>query len=151
MPQKTSETVPVFDLTLKSFEEWCKGTSKQTEDIGKQLKEWMDEISKQLTTATDKIIKTEFTANGSKISYMTTINSITGNVTSNFPTAPASEEDIYWKLHMKLVDETLTTRKELQLKIIETVGTTVKGLFNPISVSNIDLVQIIQAILSSKK
>lgn len=135
----------------KNIEENWKKICNQTEAMGDQLKKMMDDISKQLTNATDKVIITEFSVGDTKKRYETKINAVSGNVTTTFEVTPTGEGDIFWKLHMKLVDEALATRKDLEMKIIETVGTTIKGLFNPISVSNIDLVQIIQAMLTTKK
>ena len=63
---------------------------------------------------------------------------------NEFPTTIPKEDDVYWKRHQELVDNILDTRKEIALKIIETVGVTIKGVINPISVSNVDIAKIIE-------
>jgi hypothetical protein len=133
---------------LASWNDWVKGMTKQTDEMGLKLKELMDVVNKQFIEATDKTIITKIA--GKETCYKTTINSVTGSVTNDFPAKPAAEDEDYWKLHMKLLDEALASRQELQLKIIDTVGTTIKGLFSPVSISNIDVNQIIQALLKSK-
>ena len=82
-------------------------------------------------------------------STYTTNIALDNDVTSEFPSEPPKDDDVYWKRHKDLVDNILDTRKEIVLKVIETAGTTIKGIINPISVSNIDIAKIIEGI--SKK
>ena len=138
-----------FENTQKGIEASFEEFVNQTKAFGNQFQKLLDDSMKQFTANTDVVIKTNVPDGQEKAEYCTTINALTGNITTTFPSKPMVEGDI-WKTHKELVDKTLESRKELQLKIIETVGSTIKGLFNPISISNIDLVQILQAILANK-
>lgn len=136
-------TKKVFD---KNFEDFC----SQSKMFGDQFKALLDNAMKELNRTTDKVIKTCYPEGDETVCYQTTISAVTENITNTFPSKRPSENDIYWKIHKEQVDLALATRKDLQIKVIETIGNTVKGLFNPISVSNVDLVQIVQAVLSKK-
>jgi len=100
-----------------------------------------------LKTAADDISKKtiETKAGTSKSSFKTDISN-TGDIRSNFPVEPPKVDDIYWTRHNELVDKVIDARKEIILKAIDVTGTTVKGIINPISVSNIDIAKIIEGI-----
>jgi hypothetical protein len=57
-------------------------------------------------------------------SYKTDIR-IDGDITNEFPEKVSDATDLYWKRHNELVDRILDERKELLLKVIDTVGTTI--------------------------
>lgn len=83
-----------------------------------------------------KTIQTKVGVTGS--TYKTDLE-VDGNITNEFPTLQPAENDIYWKRHNDLVNEVLSTRKEIILKVIETCGTTIKGIINPISIVPLDI------------
>ncbi len=87
---------------------------------------------------------------GIQVCFKTTIGALNGSVTEDFPPNRPVENDPIFAIHKEQVATALKTRLELQLKLIDTVGNTVKGLFNPMSFANVDLLQIIQAILAKK-
>jgi hypothetical protein len=145
-----NNSMSFFQNTQKSIDASLSDASNQLKEFGEQFKALLDNAMKQVTTDTDTVITTNFDNGTVKGVFKTTIGALTGNITNEFPPNRPSDNDVIWTIHKENVDAVLATRKELQLKIIETVGNTVKGLFNPVSVSNIDLVQIIQAVLSKK-
>lgn len=117
-----------FNKSFKQFGEILQGAVK---DAGKRTIQ----------------IKIEGSSNAK---YKTDIGVVDGDITNEFPSETPKEDDIYWKRHKELVDEALATRKEISLKVIETIGTTVKGVINPISVSNIDIAKIIEGLFQKK-
>lgn len=97
-----------------------------------ELKKMLEAGAKNLET---KTIETK-AGNSPKSSFKTDIT-LTGDIKNSFPTELPKVDDVYWVRHNELVDKVLDTRKEIILKAIEIAGTTVKGIINPISVTNV--------------
>ena len=113
-------------------------------DIDGSWKQFGNLLDRALKDAGERTIETKF---GDTI-FKTTIK-LDNDVISNFPSQPPKDNDAYWQRHKELVDNVLDTRREIILTVIETVGSTIKGVINPISVSNIDIARMIEAL--SKK
>jgi len=128
------------------FDSWIKNLKEGNifSDIDESWKKFGNLLERALKDAGERTIVTKF---GDSI-YKTSI-ALDNDVTSEFPSEPPKDDDVYWQRHKELVDKILDTRKEIVLKVIETVGNTIKGIINPISVSNIDIAKIIEGI--SKK
>ena len=45
--------------------------------------------------------------------------------------------DLYWTRHAQLVDKVLADRQAMIEKVIDTVGITIKGIINPISLATL--------------
>jgi len=113
-------------------------------DIDIAWKKFAELLDAAIKDAGQRTVETKF----GNTSYKTNV-ALDNDVTSEFPSEQPKEDDVYWQRHKEVVDNILDTRKEIVLKVIETVGVTIKGVINPISVSNIDIVKIIEGI--SKK
>jgi hypothetical protein len=74
--------------------------------------------------------------------YKTTLDLVNGNITNEFPNQVPDSADVYWLRHSELVNETLSTRKELILKVIDTVGTTITTIIQPMNLTNIGLAKL---------
>jgi len=106
-----------------------------------QIRNMLETGAKDIST---KTIETK-SGSSSKNTYKTDITA-TGDIKNSVPTEPPQTDDVYWNRHNELVDKVLQNRVEIILKAIEVSGTTVKGIINPISVSNIDVAKIIQSL-----
>jgi hypothetical protein len=124
------------------------------EHMDKQIKEALDQFPKILEKANQTITETVISTNigdlDNGIKYETTIR-INGDIVSKFPTTAPNENDIYWKTHRNEVNRVLQMRKDIILKVIETVGMTVKGMVNPISFSTVDIARLVELFQSSSK
>ena len=108
-------------------------------DIHESWQKFGELLERALKDAGERTITTKF----GDSSFKTTV-ALDNDITNEFPETAPKDDDIYWKRHQELVDNILDTRKEIVLKIIETVGVTIKGVINPISVSNVDIAKIIE-------
>jgi hypothetical protein len=124
------------------------------EHMDKQIKDALDQFPKILEkanqTVTETVISTNIGDLDSGIKYETTIR-INGDIASKFPTSAPNENDIYWKTHMNEVNHVLQMRKDIILKVIDTVGSTVRGMVNPISFSTVDIARLVELFQSSSK
>jgi hypothetical protein len=125
---------------------WIKNLKDENifSDMDKSWKNLLNLLKRGLSDAGERTIETKFGESSYK-----TIVALDNDVTNEFPSQRPKDDDVYWQRHKELVDGILETRKEIILKVIETVGVTIKGVVNPISVSNIDITKIIDEI--SKK
>jgi len=108
-------------------------------DIHQSWQKFGELLERALKDAGERTIVTKF----GDSSFKTTV-ALDNDITNEFPETAPKDDDVYWKRHQELVDNILNTRKEIVLKIIETVGVTIKGVINPISVSNVDIAKIIE-------
>ncbi|MCH8914418.1 MAG: hypothetical protein IIA82_00980 [Thaumarchaeota archaeon] len=125
---------PEFDAWIKNLQEGGIFT-----DIHQLWQKFGELLERALKDAGERTIVTKF----GDSSFKTTV-ALDNDITNEFPETGPKDDDIYWKRHQELVDNILNTRKEIVLKIIETVGVTIKGVINPISVSNVDIAKIIE-------
>jgi hypothetical protein len=125
---------------------WIKNLKDENifSDMDESWKNLLNLLKRGLSDAGERTIETKFGESSYK-----TIVALDNDVTNEFPSQRPKDDDVYWQRHKELVDGILETRKEIILKVIETVGVTIKGVVNPISVSNIDITKIIDEI--SKK
>ncbi|MDH3677215.1 MAG: hypothetical protein OEQ12_02820 [Nitrosopumilus sp.] len=136
-------------------------------DLGSSLSSWLkslesgsivgdahkgiDQVNQIVKNAIDDAGKKTIQVKaGNKTAYKTDI-SIDGDIANDFPSTLPKDDDVYWRRHKELVNNALEARKELQLKAIETIGTTVKSIINPISVGDVDLAGLIQTVIKSSK
>jgi hypothetical protein len=116
--------------------------SVSLEQFNKEAKESWNQFSQMLQVANkDASERTIVTNTKAGTSYKTDIR-IDGDITNEFPEKVSEATDLYWKRHNELVDRVLNERKELLLKVIDMVGTTLTKMVNPISFSTIDLVKL---------
>jgi hypothetical protein len=117
--------------------------STSLEQFNKEAKDFWTQFSQMLQVAnkdaSERTIVTNTKAAG--ISYKTDIR-IDGDLINEFPEKVSDANDLYWKRHNELVDRVLNERKEILLKVIDMVGTTITKMVNPISFSTIDLVKM---------
>jgi hypothetical protein len=139
------------DLTRNWFDGLSKvsnANSSLIDEFTNQTKVSWEQFSKILQAAnaqvTERVIETVIDGNGAA-SYKTTIK-LNGDVINEFPKEKPNEDDIYWKRHTDLVNESLQTKKEIMLRVVETVGTTLRGIVNPINFSQVDIAKIIELI-----
>lgn len=74
--------------------------------------------------------------------YSTNITN-TGDIVNQFPNQTPAQNDLYCARHTQLVDGVLSNRQATIDKIIDTVGTAIKGMINPASFSPVDLIKLI--------
>jgi hypothetical protein len=116
--------------------------SVSLEQFNKEAKESWNQFSQMLQIANkDASERTIVTNTKAGTSYKTDIR-IDGDITNEFPDKVSETTDLYWKRHNELVDKVLNERKELLLKVIDMVGTTITKMVNPISFSTVDLVKM---------
>lgn len=137
------------DLDRNWFEELSKISSANSsliDEFTNQTKTSWAQFSKILEAAnaqvTEQVIETISDGDGAD-KFKTTIK-MNGGLINEFPKDKPNENNIYWKRHTDLVNESLQTRKEIMLKVVETIGTTVRGIVNPINFSQIDIAKIIE-------
>jgi hypothetical protein len=131
--------------TWKAISEAINKSNSQTNAIFGQFSTLFDAFIKDSTETTIETNIVE--GNQTKVLYRSTIKLMKGgDVTNEFPETRPTEEDVYWKKHWELVEKELATRKDIYMKIIETIGATIKGMINPVSFENIDLSKIVEAI-----
>jgi hypothetical protein len=135
------------DLTKKWENFLTQGTlfnSASMEQFNKQAKDSWDQFSQMLQVAnkdaSQRTIATNTQGEGGA-NYKTEVR-IDGDIINDFPSHVPDPNDIYWKRHTELVDRVLNERKEILLKVIDTVGTTITKMVNPISFSSVDVVKL---------
>jgi hypothetical protein len=140
---------------FSAFQKWIEQGQKQLDIFSQQLEpinklatDSFSHFSSILGTAVKEIsertIETKIQGEGSS-RYVTNITNM-GDVLNEFPSKEPEKDDIYWSRHTQLVDSLLTNRQATIDKVIHTVGTTIKGVINPISFSPTDLIQVINSI-----
>lgn len=139
------------DLTRNWFEGLGKisnSNSSLIDEFTNQTKASWEQFSKILQAAnaqvTERVVETVVGGDGAS-KYKTTIK-LNGDLINEFPKVEPNENNIYWKRHTDLVNESLQTKKEIMLKVVETIGTTVRGIVNPINFSQVDIAKIIELI-----
>jgi len=129
------------------FDAWIKNL-KDGEiftDIHQSWQKFGELLERAINDAGERTIVTKFGDSSFKTSV-----ALDNDITNEFPATAPKEDDVYWKRHQELVDNILDTRKEIALKTIETVGITIKGVINPISVSNVDIAKIIENLMKKQ-
>ncbi|HML02653.1 MAG TPA: hypothetical protein VK487_04685 [Candidatus Bathyarchaeia archaeon] len=134
--------MPNIDLDdlAHALDDLRKDFEKKLADLANQAKISVDDFEKAYNNAVDtavsklkletsQVIETKSNADG-KVWYKTTIEAL-GSITNEWPTEEPSSDDLYWKTHKEQVDNALSMRKDVLLKIIETIGSTISGLINP--------------------
>ena len=124
-------------------ESWIKNLKEANlfEDIDESWKKFGNLLERAINDAGERTIETKFGDSAFK-THVALDNDISNELPANSPKA----DDEYWIWHKALVENVLDTRKQIMLKVIETVGVTIKGIVNPISFSNIDIGKIIESI-----
>ena len=138
------------DITRNWFDGLSKlsdANSSLIDEFTTQTRTSWEQFSKILQAAnaqvTERVIETVIDGSGAATRYKTTIK-LNGDLINEFPKDKPDENDIYWKRHTDLVNESLQTRKDIMLKVVETIGTTATGIINPISMSQVDIAKIIE-------
>jgi hypothetical protein len=116
--------------------------NKQIEQFNTQARTSWEKLLSLLQTSyldvNEKTIETN-TPNGPN--YKTTIK-IDGDVRNEFPTPASDTNNAYWTRHNQLVDEAVALQKEIIIKVIDTIATTLQKVVNPISISSSDVVNL---------
>ena len=125
--------------------------SKQNEQINKQLEPFIKQgndswakFSNMLDVANKDLSERTIETKASEEVKYTTHLRMDGDILNEFPTKVPPANDLYWIRHTQLVDKVLADRQAIIEKSIETVGTTIKGLINPISISPIDMIRLVE-------
>ena len=138
----------------KWFEDlFSKGTSvnttsleqfnKQIEQFNAEAKTSWEQLLKLLQTSyTDATEKTIETNSQNGPAYKTVVK-IDGDVKNDFPNPAPDANNVYWTRHNQLVDAAVALQKEIIIKVIDTVGTTLQKVVNPISFSSSDLANLL--------
>ena len=71
---------------------------------------------------------------------------LNGDWIEELPSAPPGENDIYWLRFKEMVNKTREERKEITNKAIEVAGNSISKVINPLSVSPIDISQLVQSV-----
>ena len=117
--------------------------NKQVEQFNAEAKTSWEQLLKLLQTSyTDAAEKTIETNAQNGPNYKTVIK-IDGDVKNDFPSAAPNADNAYWIRHNQLVDGAVALQKEVIIKVIDTVGTTLQKVVNPISFSSSDLTNLI--------
>ena len=116
--------------------------TKQIEQFNKQTQDSWEQFSKLLQTTFmdvgEKVIETNIQGGPG---YRTTVFLMEiGKM--NFRTPAPVLSDVYWVRDNQLVDETLALQKEIITKVIDTIGSTIQKVVNPISFSTGDIVSL---------
>jgi hypothetical protein len=125
----------------------------QTQQFNQEAKNSFDQFMQVLKTAaadaSKKTIEAKIKGDQDSSQYYKTelVNEV--DIINEFPNNIPNDNDVYWRRHNELVNEALTTRKEIILKVIDTAGATIKGIINPISVSTIDLAKLVEVLKKS--
>jgi hypothetical protein len=116
--------------------------NKQIEQFNTQAKtSWEQLLTLLQTSYTDAAEKTIETNAQNGPNYKTTIK-IDGDVRNDFPNPAPDANNIYWIRHNQLVDGAVALQKEIIIKVIDTVATTLQKVVNPISISSSDIVNL---------
>ena len=138
-----------YEDTKKWFEDSGKGVksneilleqfNKQIEQFNAQTKNSWEQLTRILQTSyVDSTQRTIETSAGPGPVFKTTVG-IDGDIKNEFPSSPPDANNVYWNRHNQLVDEALTTQKEIIIKVIDTIGSTIQKIVNPISISGGDI------------
>jgi len=71
---------------------------------------------------------------------------LNGDWIEELPSTPPGENDIYWLRFKEMVNKIREERKEITNKAIEVAGSSISKVINPLTVSPIDVSQLIQSI-----
>ena len=113
--------------------------NKQIEQFNAQTKNSWDQLTKILQTSyVDSTQRTIETSAGPGPVFKTTID-IDGDLKNEFPSPAPEANSVYWARHNQLVDAALTTQKEIIIKVIDKIGSTIQKVVNPISISGSDI------------
>jgi hypothetical protein len=116
--------------------------NKQIEQFNTQAKtSWEQLLTLLQTSYTDAAEKTIETNAQNGPNYKTTIK-IDGDVRNDFPNPAPDANNVYWIRHNQLVDGAVALQKEIIIKVIDTVATTLQKVVNPISISSSDIVNL---------
>jgi hypothetical protein len=117
--------------------------NKQIEQFNTEAKTSWQQLLKMLQTSyTDAAEKTIETNSQNGPNYKTVIK-IDGDVKNDFPNPAPDANNVYWTRHNQLVDAAVALQKEIIIKVIETVGTTLQKVVNPVSFSSSDLANLL--------
>jgi len=122
-------------LNLQSVNKQIEQFNKQTQDSWEQLLNLLQTTFMELE---EKVIETNIQEGST---YRTTIF-LKGNRKMEFPNPVSSASDEYWLHHNKIADETLALQNEIIMKVIDTKGSTIQKVVNPISFSTDDRVSL---------
>jgi hypothetical protein len=115
------------------------------DQFNKQAQESLNKFAGIINTAIkdveERTITTTIGGSGGS-TFKTTLKLADGDITNEFPNPVPDINNIYWIRHNELVTESLTTRKDIIMKVIETVGITISTIIKPISFGNIDFVKL---------
>jgi hypothetical protein len=119
--------------------------NKQMEPINKLASDSFNQFSSILQTAGKEINErtVEIKVQGEASPRYSTNITNTGSILNQFASGMPAPNDLYWTRHTQLVDKVLADRQATIDKIIDTVGTTIKGMINPISSKPIDLIELL--------
>jgi len=85
------------------------------------------------------------TTGGDKLKYVAHIK-LDGDWIEELPDSPPGENDIYWLRFKEMVNKTKEERKEITNKAIEVAGNSISKVINPLTISPIDISQLIQSL-----
>ena len=107
---------------MKANEALLEQFNKQIEQFNNQAKNSWEQLTRILQTSyIDSTQRTIETSAEAGAGFKTTI-AIDGDLKNEFPSPAPEASNVYWIRHNQLVDETLTTQKEIISKVIETIG-----------------------------
>ena len=141
-----------FEDFRKWFEEYSKGDTIKTANL-EQFNKQISQFNAQAQASWEQLLKlihTSYIDSSQKVivtnahegpNYKTIIK-LNGDLKNEFPSPSPDTNDVYWLRHNQLVDEAVALQKEMIMKVIDTVGTTIQKVVNPISISTTDLVNI---------
>jgi len=112
--QKLFGSSNLLESLDQNFQQINKIVKATTEDLGK------------------KTIVTKF-GDAENQKFITHINPADEDIENIFPSDAPNSDNVYWKRHNELVNTYLEARKQMGLKAIETVGTAITGIINPLS------------------
>jgi hypothetical protein len=139
----TTMTEDPFALFQQFFSKQNELMSKQLEPFIKQVNDSWAKFSNMLDVANKDLSERTIETKASDEIKYTTHFKVDGDILNEFPSKVPPANDLYWTRHSQLVDRVLAERQAIIEKSIETVGTTIKGLVNPISFSPIDMIKLI--------
>jgi hypothetical protein len=124
-----------LDYFKSPFFKSMEGFNNQTKQSWEKL---FDILETAKTDITHRNIEVAVAGSGDVL-YKTTIG-IDGDIKNEFPKNVQKKMTFIGK-DKKLVDEALATRKELSIKVIETIGNTIKEIINPMNIPSLDAVK----------
>lgn len=135
-----------FALFEQFFSKQNEQITQQLEPFIKQGNESWTKFSNMLDAANKDLSERTIETKASEVIKYTTHLKADGDILNEFPSNAPTSNDLYWTRHTQLVDRVLAERQAIIEKSIETVGTTIKGLVNPISISPIDMLKLVELI-----